>query len=132
MHSFAASSYDFDHYKLDDDDDVDNNNDNEHNGIVDPVSWSLRRSAATMTRADIIEATLEHDRSPAVVRAYSGYNYVGCYSDTGSHVYRTKLATPNNSVEACLDTAKTAGYNAVGIEFKGEWDCATAIAWRGC
>ena len=56
-----------------------------------------------------------------MVQNYSAWNYVGCYSDSPSNrSYPNALNPPNKTIEACLDTARRAGYTAAGIEYGGE------------
>ena len=57
---------------------------------------------------------------------YSGWSYAGCYSDGSPRVYPNTLNPPNKTIESCLDTARTAGYSAAGIEYGGERDAGHA------
>ena len=57
---------------------------------------------------------------PAVVQNYSGFGYAGCFADNATRLYGTPLRPANNSVEACLDAARTGNYSAAGIGNGGE------------
>ncbi|KAI4717875.1 WSC-domain-containing protein [Aureobasidium sp. EXF-10727] len=93
------------------------------NGYTNPGShMSL---FADSTRFDGNTSTL----ATAIVPSYNGYNYMGCYAETGGRtINAASLNTNDMTIEKCGAFCIGKGYSLFGVEYAQECYCGNTIA----
>ncbi|KAG9800887.1 WSC domain-containing protein, partial [Aureobasidium melanogenum] len=93
------------------------------NGYTNPGShMSL---FADSTRFDGNTTTLQQ----AIVPSYNGYNYIGCYAESGGRtINAASLNTNDMTIEKCGAFCVSKGYSLFGVEYAQECYCGNTIA----